>query len=79
MLQATSRAEHDPERLYGWFAPVARTDGRRVGGSRAFTLGFTSPRLDKIAARVRTAIAELREVDSRYDGSWVTSSAPARR
>jgi len=68
MLQATSRAEHDPERLYVWFAPVARSDGRRVGGSRAFTLGFTSPRLDKIAARVRTAIAELREVDSRYDG-----------
>ncbi len=68
MLQATGRSEHDPERLYVWFAPVARTDGRMAGGSRAFTLGFTSARLDKIAARVRTAIAELREVDSRYDG-----------
>jgi len=68
MLQATSRAEHDPERLYVWFAPVARRDGKRVGASRAFTLGFTTPRLDKIAARVRTAIAELREVDARYDG-----------
>lgn len=45
------------------------------GGSRAFTLGFTTPRLDKAAARldkaaarIRTAIAELREVDQRYDG-----------
>ncbi len=68
MLQATSRSEHDPDRLYVWFAPVARTDGKRVGASRAFTLGFTSVRLDKIAARVRTAIAELREVDARYEG-----------
>jgi len=68
MLQATSRSEHDPERLYVWFAPVARSDGKRVGASRAFTLGFTAARLDKIAARVRTAIAELREVDARYDG-----------
>jgi len=68
MLQATSRAEHDPDRLYVWFAPVARGDGKRVGGSRAFTLGFTAVRLDKIAARVRTAIAELREVDQRYEG-----------
>ncbi len=68
MLQATSRSEHDPERLYVWFAPVARTDGKRVGASRAFTLGFTAARLDKIAARVRTAIAELREVDARYEG-----------
>jgi len=68
MLQATSRSEHDPERLYVWFAPVARADGKRAGGSRAFTLGFSSVRLDKIAARVRTAIAELREVDERYDG-----------
>jgi len=68
MLQATSRAEHDPDRLYIWFAPVARTDGKQAGGSRAFTLGFTTHRLDKIAATVRTAIAELREVDCRYDG-----------
>ena len=68
MLQATSRSEHDPERLYVWFAPVARRDGKPVGASRAFTLGFTSARLDKIAARVRTAIAELREVDQRYEG-----------
>jgi hypothetical protein len=68
MLQGTGRSEHDPDRLYMWFAPVARSDGKAVGGSRAFTLGFTSVRLDKIAARVRTAIAELREVDERYDG-----------
>jgi hypothetical protein len=68
MLQATSRAAHDHDRLYVWFAPVARTDGRAVGGSRAFTLGFTTPRLDKVAAKVRAAIAELREVDERYDG-----------
>ncbi len=40
MLQATSRAEHDPERLYVWFAPVARTDGRRVGGSRRLRWGL---------------------------------------
>jgi hypothetical protein len=68
MLQGTSRAEHDPDRLYIWLAPVARTDGKQAGGSRAFTLGFTTHRLDKIAARVRTAIAELREVDERYEG-----------
>jgi hypothetical protein len=68
MLQATSRAEHDPDRLYIWLAPVARIDGKAVGGSRAFTFGFTTPRLDKIAARIRVAIAELREVDERYDG-----------
>ena len=68
MLQATSRAEHDPDRLYIWLAPVARADGKAVGASRAFTLGFTSARLDKIAGRVRTAIAELREVDERYTG-----------
>jgi hypothetical protein len=68
MLQATSRSNHDPDRLYVWFAPVARTDGKSPGASRAFTLGFTAVRLDKIAARIRTAIAELREVDERYDG-----------
>jgi len=68
MLQATSRSEFDPERLYVWFAPVARSDGKQPGASRAFTLGFTTARLDKIAARIRTAIAELREVDERYEG-----------
>jgi hypothetical protein len=68
MLQGTGRSEHDPDRLRICFAPVARSDRKAVGGSRAFTLGFTSVRLDKIAARVRTAIAELREVDERYDG-----------
>ena len=68
MLQATSRATHDPNRLYIWFAPAAGPDGSSVGASRAFTLGLTSRRLDKIAARIRTAIAEIREVDQRYDG-----------
>jgi hypothetical protein len=74
MLQGTGRSEHDPDRLRIWFAPVARSDrkpseGRvRSRSGRAFTLGFTSVRLDKIAARVRTAIAELREVDEHYDG-----------
>jgi hypothetical protein len=68
MLQATSRSNHDPDRLYVWFAPVARGDGEQAGASRAFTLGFTTVRLDKIAARIRTAIAELREVDERYEG-----------
>jgi hypothetical protein len=68
MLQATSRSNHDPDRLYIWFAPLARDDGKQPGASRAFTLGLTAMRLDKIAARIRTAIAELREVDERYDG-----------
>jgi hypothetical protein len=31
MLQATGRSEHDPDRLYVWFAPVARSDGKRAG------------------------------------------------
>jgi hypothetical protein len=70
MLPGTGRSEHDPDRLRIWFAPVARRDREAVGGSRAFTLGFTPVRLDKIvAARVRTAIAELREVDERYDAT----------
>ncbi len=47
---------------------MARADGKAVGASRAFTLGFTTTRLDKIAARIRTSIAELREVDERYEG-----------
>jgi hypothetical protein len=68
MLQGTGRSSHDPDRLYIWFAPVARDDGKQAGASRAFTLGLTTVRLDKIAARIRTAIAELREVDERYDG-----------
>lgn len=68
MAQASSRAKHDPDRLYLWFAPVGRTDGKAVGGSRAFTLGFTTPRMSKIAARIREAIAELHELDERYDG-----------
>jgi len=68
MLQATGRSTHDPDRLYVWFAPVARDDGNQAGASRAFTLGFTTMRLDKIAARIRTAIAEIREVDERYEG-----------
>jgi hypothetical protein len=68
MLQGTSRSSHDPDQLYIWFAPVARDDGKQAGASRAFTLGLTTARIDKIAARIRTAIAELGEVDERYDG-----------
>ncbi|MGB0096174.1 MAG: hypothetical protein WBP81_27010, partial [Solirubrobacteraceae bacterium] len=68
MLQGTGRSSHDPDRLYIWFAPVARDDGKQAGASRAFTLGLTTARIDKVAARIRTAIAELREVDERYDG-----------
>jgi hypothetical protein len=68
MLQATGRSAHDPYRLYIWFAPAAGDGGRAAGASRAFTLGLTTARLDKIAARIRTAIAEIREVDQRYDG-----------
>jgi len=52
-----------------WSAQVSdRHEGKQAGASRAFTLGLTTVRLDKIAARIRTAIAELREVDERYDG-----------
>jgi len=52
-----------------WSAQVSdRHEGKQAGASRAFTLGLTTVRLDKIAVRIRTAIAELREVDERYDG-----------